>query len=302
MAQPNGRRTTAPVTRAISVFSANSDEPTQTGTPPPAPQTKVPAHYKLPPTVPSPFAGTLDASLDAILEFAALHPQLRPATTTLLKDPERTTNWGEVLSTVLANPLNGRELLEEFLFLVTRTLIPEQIAQNRALLFRLHSVKRQLSVKIVLRYDMLREWTKRDSNQLIVMESKPPAKVPVPPPAPLQNLQYPNRRPLMLNMLPTLVQAPAEGYATKKLSDAMRHHATELDHHMLLTDEVVASWGTIRVLTAAAGAALQWQWLRENTETLAEMEVHGWEDLDMRADECEWVRDANKEKEGGKAK
>jgi hypothetical protein len=93
-----GNRTARPAEREYSIVS---DSPfTPRGTPQPTRRTGVvtrgfraktddsevlgsinshvrvvslPAHYNLPPTVPSPFIGTLEASLDAILDFGISH-------------------------------------------------------------------------------------------------------------------------------------------------------------------------------------------------------------------------------------
>ena len=193
---------------------------------------------------------------------------------------------------MLATLNRGREALEAILFLVTRKLLPEQIKENRDLMYRMYSAKRGSSLRITLRYDMHREWTKRSNAHHIVVESCPPSYPAHAPPPPLLNAAYPDRPPLMPNIIPTLIVAPvAEGYPTKKLAEAMKHHGTELDRWLLLSDEEVEAWDARRLVLGAASAVIMWQWVREGTEMLGEMEVRGWGELEGRAEECAWVRD-----------
>ncbi|KAF1957022.1 hypothetical protein CC80DRAFT_411964 [Byssothecium circinans] len=256
----------------------------------------VPPEYQLAPTVPSPFSGTLEASLDAILVFGSMYPQLKTLTTPLLQTVDRTTDWLKLCQGVLhahaEKPAQGRYLLEEFLFLITRTLLPEQIAENRRYMYLMYFAKRGLSNRVTLRYDMLRGWKMRSHAHPIVIDSNLP-RIPYPtPPKPLRNKARPHRRALMLNVLPTLIAAKFdEPYVTKKITECMRHHVTDLDHYLLLTDGEVENWGTIRLLMAVAEVVLQWQWLRENTELMDDMDVRMWEDMDGKADESEWVKD-----------
>jgi hypothetical protein len=284
MAQPQARRTT---TRAASVLSTATSE-----TPLASREARIPSHYFLPPTVPSPFTGSLEASFDAILDFARIHPELRLLTTALLEDVDGSTNWPLLIQEALVKGGNGRELLEDFLFLVTRTLLPEQIAENRGLMYKMYMAKRNLAIRVTLRYDMVREWHKGDHSQNMVVESRVPHSPPLVPPAPVSNGLYPGRRAFLPNIMPTLIAATvAGGYTTKKMGDAMKHHVTGLDKWLLLKDDEVRRWDGRRLLIGVASVVLQWQWLRRNTEMLADMEVRMWESLDARADESEWVRD-----------
>lgn len=71
----------------------------------------------------------------------------------------------------------------------------------------------------------------------------------------------------------------------------MKHHITDLDNYLLLTDEMVARWSDAMLVGMTSQIVLQWQWLRRNNEVLLDMEVLGWEELEGRADECEWIAD-----------
>ena len=264
----------------------------------------VPPEYQLAPTVPPPFARTLIASLDAILVFNSIYPQLHPLTNPLLQKVDRKTNWVEICYEVLEahedKPAQGRYLLVEFLFLITRTLLPEQVAENRKFMYRMYLSRRNLSTRVMLRYDMLRNWKKRSHAHPIIIESVLPHDPPVRPILPLYNKERPHRRPLMQNILSTLIAArPDEPYCTKKMSDCMRHHVTDLDRYLLLTDEEVEEMGTIRLIMMLVEVVVQWQWIKENTELMEEMDVRMWEDMDGKADECEWVRDTKNVKEVG---
>ncbi|PVI05110.1 hypothetical protein DM02DRAFT_505314, partial [Periconia macrospinosa] len=257
----------------------------------------LPTHYQLPPTVPSPFEGTLVNSLDAILVFGSKYRELKKLTEPLLAKVNHNTNWLDLFHSVLyahrKRPLDGRKLLEEFLFLITRTLLPEQIAENRMFMFNLYSLRRNNSTRLSLRYDMLRDWKKVSSSQWLVVDSKLPEKSHfAPPPPPVPNPRYPNRRPLMPNVITTLI-APhiREGYITKKLADCMRHHVTELDNFLLLTDGTVEGWSTGMLLTKLGAAVSHWQWLRESNEVFEDMEVNGYPELERKAEDCDWVRE-----------
>ncbi|KAF1977436.1 hypothetical protein BU23DRAFT_410424, partial [Bimuria novae-zelandiae CBS 107.79] len=123
----------------------------------------IPSHYFLAPTLPSPFSGTLEASLDAILEFGAAYPSAMPLMDILRAPVDTSTNWSMSLGQVLyldTGPLlpGARMLLEDLFFLVTRQLFPEQIAQNRGVMARLYEAKKSQSIRTILRYDMLLEW------------------------------------------------------------------------------------------------------------------------------------------------
>jgi hypothetical protein len=211
-----------------------------------------------------------------------------------------------------------RILVEELIFLITRTLLPEQITENRLAMRRLYERKKQLAIRLVLRYDMLREWTlgegpvgKRD----LSVASVPPAVPDVSEPRGLVGAikspmkaqdgtpgdeEYKRTR-SMPNIWPTLVAAPAEGYTTYGVRERMKHYVTPLDDYLLLTDEQVASWSEKTLVIRASQMVLQWQWLRQKNERLEEMESNGWEELDGRADECEWIAE-KKEGVWGKGK
>jgi hypothetical protein len=304
MAQPTNRRTMRRIARADSIAVD-----TPAGTPeravpekPDVEQVHVPPHYLLPPTHPSPFQGTLEASLDALLDFGRIHPNSMPIMNILRKDVSTTTNWRDVLLAALVPEErkaagNSRLLLEELFMLATRTLLPEQIAQNRACMRRMYDARRTVSIRMSLRYDMLREWTKWGNNHFLVVESR----------LPVRNMdacvsteeydkRHPGRRPLLPNVWATLIAAPAPGYGSHKVESAMKHHVTGLDKWLMLGDESVAAWSTETVMQMVMQVLLQWQWLRHNTERMEDMEVRGWEDVEGRADECEWVRDDRRAK------
>ncbi|KAL5423084.1 hypothetical protein PMIN04_004150 [Paraphaeosphaeria minitans] len=304
MAQPTNRRTMR-VARTDSIF-VDTPAATPERTLPEKPDLElvhIPPHYLLPPTQPSPFEGTLEASLNALLDFGRTHPNSMSIMNVLRQCVTTTTNWLDVLVPVLELEENtamgnGRLLLEELLFLATRTLLPEQIAQNRACMHRMYAAKRTTSMKMILRYDMLREWTKRENKHFIIVESHPP----------LPNLEasllaeeygkpHSGRRPLLANIWATLIAAPAQGYGVYKVGQAMKHHVTGLDKWLMFEDDEVAGWNTETLVQLVMQALLQWQWLRDNTERMEHMEVRGWEDLEGRTDECEWVRDDKRTKE-----
>ncbi|KAF1931425.1 uncharacterized protein M421DRAFT_23126, partial [Didymella exigua CBS 183.55] len=273
--------------------------------------TKLPLHYFLAPTVPSPFTGTLEASLDAILSWGTLHPSTTFTKETLLRPVSTSMNWPAILMTAFG-PASGldiklrRILLEELTILVTRTLLPEQIAENRLAMGRLYDRRKQLAIRMVLRYDMLREWMlgegpvgKRD----LSVASVPPTTSSadgngngsVQIDSPMKNqvtqdegVEY-ERRLLMPNVWPTLIAAPAGGYTTYGVRERMKHYVTPLDDYLLLTDEHVRSWSEKTLVVRTSQMVLQWQWLRQKNETLEEMEGNGWEELDGRADECDWI-------------
>lgn len=189
--------------------------------------------------------------------------------------------------------------MEEFLFLVTRTLLPEQITENRTLMEKMYSMKKNLSTRVVLRYDTLREWQKRDHSHFVMVDSIPPSIPAIAPPPPVENPLFPDRRPLLPNIIPTLIAAPAGGWGPKKLVDAMRHHVTELDRFLLLTDEEIASLSGSRLLVMLSAVLMQWKWLRKSTEELAALEANAWEAMDVRADDNELVRDTRSNETGG---
>jgi hypothetical protein len=286
-------------------------------------ETQLPPHYFLAPTVPSPFTGTLKASLDAILSWGTLHSSTTIVKETLLRPASTSTNWPSILMTAFG-PSSGldahlrRVLLQEFVFTITRTLLPEQIAENRAAMTRLYDRKKQLAIRLVLRYDMLREWTlgegsvgKRDLSVASVAPNVPgvtesgDAVQAVGTPMEdhdgrLGDEGY-KRKELMRNIWPTLIAAPAGGFTTYGVRERMKHYVTHLDDYLLLVDEQVGSWSEKTLVIRAIQMVLQWQWLRQKNERLEEMERNRWEELDGRADECEWIAE-KKEGVWGKGK
>ncbi|KAH7384693.1 hypothetical protein BKA66DRAFT_417024 [Pyrenochaeta sp. MPI-SDFR-AT-0127] len=269
------------------------------------PKVKIPAHFSLLPTVPNPFSGTLEASLDAILSWGSVHADTQAIVNVLLREVNRLTNWPELLSQIITDrnlPAGwGRYLVEELLFLVTRTLLPEQIAENRLAMGRLYERKKHLAIRLVLRYDMLREWKTDSSNHTIAVSSVPPGDFKAPPAPPSADAAIcPNRRRLMPNVLSTLIAAPLGGFSTHGVRERMKHHVTDVDSYLLLSDDKVAAWNTGVLVEMTSQIILQWQWLRQNNETLQDMEVHGWEELDCKADECEWIADDVKKPSGGR--
>lgn len=314
--------------RAFSTFS-DDQNPTPRPTPPPSRRggtrgvraasinteatpsettrtTRIPPHYLLAPTVPSPFAGTLDASLDAILSWKQLHSGTNAVADMLLRPVTSSTNWPATLSTSfgstsILDPKLGRSLLEDFLFLVTRTLLPEQIAENRAAMARLYDKKKQLAIRLVLRYDMIREWCVGEGQvgrRDISVASVPPTIITAmnggaasgrPMICGSANGQAHERRPLMSNIWSTLIAAQDGGFTTHGVRERMKHYVTPLDAYLLLTDDKVRKWSDKTLVVRASQIVLQWQWLRQKNETLDEMECGGWEELDGRAEECEWI-------------
>jgi hypothetical protein len=322
MAQPVRGRTAS---RAQRAYSINSDSPfTPHASPPPTARRagagtrgvrantvdseappdvtvqvkRIPPHYGLPPTVPSPFTGSLEASLDAILEWGSQQPDAQCVVDALLQTVVSSTNWPLLLRTMYLNGEEtgrSRELMDSFLFLVTRTLLPEQIAENRNLMARLYDRKKQLAIRLVLRYDMLREWKMDHTWHPMAVQSVAPSGIR--PPAPVPSTSH---RALLPNIISTLIAAPPGGWTTHAVRERMKHHVTGLDAYLLLTDEKVGSWSDETVLNMASQIVLQWQWLRQNNEVLEEMEINGYEELEGKADECEWIADDVKKGEWGK--
>lgn len=266
-------------------------------------------HYELAPTVPSPFSGTIEASLDAILDWGTIDAATTPVKEELLRPVSTSTNWPALLtSAFLSNrgedKKRERLLLEEFVFLITRTLLPEQITENRAAMARLYDHKKQLAIRLVLRYDMLRERSlgngpvgKRD---ISVASVPPPVNTSLNVTGKLANSsasktgnvkarQEFKRRELMPNVWPTLIAAPPGGFTTYGVRERMKHYVTPLDDYLLLNDEEVSGWSDESLVVRASHMVLQWQWLRQNNETLQEMELDEWKELDGRAEECEWI-------------
>jgi hypothetical protein len=259
--------------------------------------TNIAAHYALPPTIPSPFPGTLDASLDAVLSFAQKFSSkkgMQPVIDTLLRTVDAATNWPGLLRGVYVNNANGRDLVEELLFLVTRTLLPNQITENRARMGRLYERKKHLAIRLVLRYDMLREWKGESMASL-------PAGKDQGMDIEMRSLNY-TRPALMPNVVATLIVAPVGGWSTYGVRERMKHHVTDLDGYLLLSDMEVRGWSDQTLLSMTSQIVLQWQWLRANNAIFEEMEVNAYEELEGKADECEWINDDWKRKRSEKGK
>jgi hypothetical protein len=216
---------------------------------------------------------------------------------TLLKPVDTKTNWCVVVYSICAGPPEyRRDLIEELLFLLPRTLLPEQIVENRGLMARLYNAKKQLAMRLALRYDMLREWkmeagTYHRDQAVTVASEPPPERVESPALAAVSEYvkrRFPFRRPLLPNIIP-LIAAPSGGFTTHGVRERMKHHVTDLDAYLLLEDEEVAGWTGFRLQNTVIQVLLHWQWLRQNNAVLDEMEVHGWEDLEGKADESEWI-------------
>ncbi|RMZ74467.1 hypothetical protein GMOD_00003512 [Pyrenophora seminiperda CCB06] len=309
--------------------------------------TTLPPYYHLAPTVPTPFSGTLDAALDAILLFNQRYNTRRikgfqPIIDALLSPVEADTAWHSLLLAMSdAKPAGTTRLLwTDLVFLVTRTLLPEAIAENRGLLARLYERRKHLAIRLVLRYDMVREWKMeyvnssarwRDMAVTVASEPAPAAaaaartrtsglsfvsgKVAVIPP-PKDGVEKKKkkknvtwyrededfRRALIPNILPTLIAAPEQGYSTHGVRERMKHHVTDLDAYLVITDEEAAGWSSVRLLGMACTCILHWQWVRQNNDILADMEVRGWDELDGKAEECEWIADEMKKPGTGGAK
>jgi hypothetical protein len=249
---------------------------------------------------------------------------IQTITTTLLRPVSSHTNWPSLLHTLsfshvttaaAAAPLQPRYVSEDLLFLLTRTLLPEQIVENRKYMARLYDAKKQLAMRLVLRYDMLREWKMEAGthhrDQAITIASVPPppssqsqvkggGDVPEEPVAVVSSsTRFPYRRARMPNIVSTIIAAPAGGFATHGVRERMKHHVTDLDNFLLLGDEEVAGWSDMKLLAVTCQVVLHWQWIRQNNEVLEEMEVHGWEELEGKADESEWIADDVKRNTAG---
>jgi hypothetical protein len=293
----HGVRAASTISDAPSALSLNTPEKAAQK----ATAAKLSAHYYLAPTFPSPFTGTLNASLDAIQDWSRIHggtKGVQGIVDTLLREVDCTTDWPALLRGIEDVPAGQlRYVVEELLFLVTRTLLPEQIRQNRMLMARLYERKKQLAMRLVLRYDMLREWKMEQGthhrDQAVAVASVPPMKgVSELPVVPVSSTdKFPYRRAKLPNIIATLVAAPVGGFTTFGVRERMKHHVTDLDEYLLLEDGEVAGWGGVTLVARVCQIVLHWQWLRQNNEMLDDMEVHGWEDLEGKADESEWIAD-----------
>lgn len=275
--------------RNIRAETVESEFAASVSTPAPGRVVNLPPHYTLPPTHPSPFAGTLEASLDAILDFGLSHNGCTGIVNALLEKVTPRTNWPLLLRDVYVRT-GGRGMLEEILFLVTRTLLPEQIAESRGLMARLYEVKKQLAIRLVLRYDMVQQWKMDGAWHAIGVASMEPP-VGAMGDIDMGQLNLGQRRPLRRNVIPTLIAAPEGGWTTHAVRERMKHHVTDLDGYLILSDEVVAGWSDQVLLVMASQIVLQWQWVRDNNEILTEMEIMGYEEFEGRADENDWIVD-----------
>jgi hypothetical protein len=141
---------------------------------------------------------------------------------------------------------------------------------------------------------MLREWKMEQGthhrDQAVAVASLPPSGLPAPAPLPhLDARTYPHRRPQLPNIIPTLIAAPEGGFTTHAVRERMRHHVTDFDACLLLTDEEVAEYSDTKLKRMTSQIGLMWQWLRQNNQMLDDMEAFGWEELDGRAEENEWI-------------
>ncbi|EUC49193.1 hypothetical protein COCMIDRAFT_54242, partial [Bipolaris oryzae ATCC 44560] len=265
--------------------------------------TKLPAYYSLAPTVPSPYIGSLEISLDAILAFGQLYatiPGVTPLVTALLEPVSPGKDWIGIVSALeTETPLHARYLMIELLFLLTRTLLPEQIAESRGILGRLYDRKKQLATRFLLRYDMLREWKMEPNpssyrDQPITIASTAPVLgfvAPEPPIVGVASPKYPYRRALLLNVIPTLIAGPVGGYVSQSVRERMKHHVTELDRYLMIRDEEAEGWSDGRVKSVVCFVLMHWLWLRGNNATLDDLEVLDWEELEGKAEECGWIGD-----------
>lgn len=277
--------------------TAHSQNNFSVDSPTPAPITSaLPIYYTLPPTVPSPFTPTLEASLDELLNFAVFYPPISNIITILLQPPSRSTNWPALLRPFLTSGDAGhKHILDELLFLLTRTLLPNQIAENRVLLTTLYTARKATQMRLLLRYDMLRAWKKGNNRHIMCIMSPiaDSAKSGVERPE-LNALQCPVRRRFMPNVITTLVAAPypklPHGYGAAKTAGKMKHHVTALDDDLLSRDEEVAMWAEKEYIVRFCDIVLNWQWLRENNQILEDMSVMGWDGLQSK-EGADWFLD-----------
>lgn len=254
-------------------------------------------HYSFPPTEPSPFKGTLDASLEALLKFGIRYPNSMSILDSL-RQYHSDTDWKDMLVKVLGSGDktkmgNGYLLLVELLFLMTRTLFPEQIAQNRACMRRMYIANTRLSVGMTLRYDMkfiVKAPDQSNRTLYTVQSCRPEHTVGASVSAEYDQL-HAGRRPLLPNIWATLIAEPVELYETDLLRASMKHHISKMDKWLLFEDEEVAGWSSERLIWNLVQVLVQWQWLIKDTERMEKMEVGGWEELAVPMDQCEWVRD-----------
>ena len=176
---------------------------------------------------------------------------------------------------------------------------------------RMYDRKKHLAIRVLLRYDMLRGWkmaapsagTYRESAMAVASVPAAGGDDVAPPPGEIPGAEperFPHRRARMPNVMATLIAAPEGGFSTHGVRERMKHHVTDLDGWLVLKDEEVARWWDRMLVAKTSQVVLQWQWLRRNNEIMEEMENGGWEELEGRADECEWVADDGKKAAVGK--
>ena len=186
----------------------------------------------------------------------------------LLRPVVASTNWAVLLSPFIApENVRGRETLHSLVFLLTRSLLPNQIAQNRALLALLYERRKHLAIRFKLRYDMLCEW---GVDGVVGVASVPPALVAedqqenghsvlqdtgiVTEGLEETELEHATQegekqeRCLMPNIWSTHIAAPATGYSTHGVRERMKHHVTNLDAWLLLTDSQICAWSAQMLL------------------------------------------------------
>ncbi|KAI2486687.1 hypothetical protein Ptr902_00820 [Pyrenophora tritici-repentis] len=297
----------SPPPRARRIHRASSIPNTTPGpkAPEPAEDSALSIYYYLKPTIPSPFTGSLDAALDAILDYGKRYGRIKgvqPIVSALLGEVNPKTSWPELLQGPADEPPGMlRFLWTSLLFLTSRTLLPELIAKNRALLWSAYVHKKSLAGRFMLRYDMLCAWKLEYSRMIgrsrdvaVTVASVEPEEEEDWDASPNVEGWYGEKaevkadeagiRLFMPNIIPTLIAAP-QPWSTAAVRERMKHRVTDLDKFLLLTNEEVEAWGAERLLQMTCTLILHWQWLRRSNEKLEDMEVGGWADLDVKADE-----------------
>lgn len=94
----------------------------------------------------------------------------------------------------------------------------------------------------------------------------------------------------MLNIWPTILM-PLVGNPTRNLLGQMKHHCTQLDDMLLLTDEEVAGWPVTGLLVRLSMALLEWQALVRNNEMMSDLQANNWEEMVHAAAENPYIGD-----------
>ncbi|KAF2020999.1 hypothetical protein BU24DRAFT_469765 [Aaosphaeria arxii CBS 175.79] len=265
----------------------------------------LPNFYYLDPTVPSPYDVEPEESLECLLQFQRVFPKLIPITTVLLQAHTRKTNWAQVLNSFLdgQDPEISREekksMVVELLLYITRVLLPFQIAVNRRLLAQLYAERKGTNLRLLLRYDMLREWKPKKhsgkSNLAALtywVESAEPVNT-------YMNVAdgsasgedgMDSLPPLAMNVIPTLIAAPAGGWRIMSVRDKMRHNVTALDDILMLKREQLVRMGKMMFTVKFAETVLLWQELMTNNEMLEDFKAKDWEGLGT-GEANEWIKD-----------